>query len=175
MNALLDRAEDPREVLDYSYAQQQELLRRVRRQLADVAAARKRAGTQEARLRRSADRLHGQAEEAVAAHRDELARQALALRSAALDHAGDLRAGQGALHAAEERLASTARRLEAKIEAFRIRKETIKAEYTAARAPTRDRRRGVRRDLRGNRGRGPGCPPGRRHDGPAAGTRGRIR
>lgn len=89
MNALLDRAENPREVLDYSYAQQQELLRRLRRQLTDVAAARKRAGTQEAQLRRSADRLHDQAEQALAAHRDELARQALALRSAILDHADD--------------------------------------------------------------------------------------
>ena len=89
MNALLDRAENPREVLDYSYAQQQELLRRIRRQLTDVAAARKRAGTQEAQLRRSADRLHDQAEQALAAHRDELAWQALALRSAILDHADD--------------------------------------------------------------------------------------
>jgi phage shock protein A len=89
VNALLDRAENPREVLDYSYAQQQELLRRIRRQLTDVAAARKRAGTQEAQLRRSADRLHDQAEQALAAHRDELGRQALALRSAILDHADD--------------------------------------------------------------------------------------
>lgn len=30
-NKALDRAEDPREVLDYSYAQQQELLQKVRR------------------------------------------------------------------------------------------------------------------------------------------------
>jgi phage shock protein A len=136
VNALLDRAEDPREVLDYSYAQQHELLQRVRRQLTDVAAARKRAGMQEAQLRRSADRLHTQAEQAVAAHREELARQALALRSATLDHADDLRAGQEALHAAEKRLAATARQLEARTEAFRIRKETIKAEYTAAQAAT---------------------------------------
>ncbi|HUY44712.1 MAG TPA: PspA/IM30 family protein [Streptosporangiaceae bacterium] len=136
VNALLDSAEDPREVLDYSYVQQQELLRTIHRQLTDVAAAGKRAGMQEAQLRRSADRLHNQAEQAVAAQRDELARQALALRSATLDHADDLRAGQEALHAAEERLAATARRLEAKIEAFRIRKETIKAEYTAAQAAT---------------------------------------
>ena len=128
VNALLDRAEDPRELLDYSYTQQQELLHRIHRQIADVAAARKHAGMQEAQLRRSAGRLHTQAEQAVAAHRDELARQALALRSATLDHADDLRAGQEALRAAGKRLAATARQLEARIEAFRIRKETIKAD-----------------------------------------------
>lgn len=41
-NKALDRAEDPREVLDYSYAQQQEMLQKVRRGVADVATSRKR-------------------------------------------------------------------------------------------------------------------------------------
>lgn len=41
-NKVLDRAEDPREVLDYSYQQQQELLQKVRRGVADVATSRKR-------------------------------------------------------------------------------------------------------------------------------------
>lgn len=134
VNALLDRAEDPRELLDYSYTQQQELLSRIRSGVADVAAARKRAGMQESELQRSASRLADQAGQAVAADQDELARQALTLRSAALAHADDLRAEQAALRADEERLSATAQRLQAKIEAFRFHKETIKAEYTAAQA-----------------------------------------
>jgi phage shock protein A len=36
---VLDRAEDPRETLDYSYQKQLEMLQKVRRGLADVAAA----------------------------------------------------------------------------------------------------------------------------------------
>jgi phage shock protein A len=36
-NKALDRAEDPREVLDYSYDRQLDLLQQVRRGLADVA------------------------------------------------------------------------------------------------------------------------------------------
>ena len=41
-NKALDRAEDPRETLDYSYQRQLELLQKVRRGVADVATSRKR-------------------------------------------------------------------------------------------------------------------------------------
>jgi phage shock protein A len=43
MNAVLDRAADPREMVDYSYVQLQELLSEVRRGTAGMAAARRRA------------------------------------------------------------------------------------------------------------------------------------
>ncbi len=39
-NKALDRAEDPRETLDYSYQRQVELLTKVRRGVADVATSR---------------------------------------------------------------------------------------------------------------------------------------
>ena len=39
---ILDKAEDPRETLDYSYQKQLELLQKVRRGVADVATSRKR-------------------------------------------------------------------------------------------------------------------------------------
>ena len=41
VNRALDRAEDPREMLDYSYERQLELLQQVRRGLADVATRRR--------------------------------------------------------------------------------------------------------------------------------------
>ncbi len=41
-NKALERAEDPRETLDYSYEKQLELLQKVRRGVADVATSRKR-------------------------------------------------------------------------------------------------------------------------------------
>lgn len=136
VNALLDRAENPAELLDYSYAQQQELLRRIRRVLTEVTASRIRARTQQDQVRRFADRLRGQAEQAVAAGEEELARQALALRTATLAQADDLDAEQVTLRGYENRLSAAARRLEAKIETFRTRKEAIKAQYAAAGAIT---------------------------------------
>jgi phage shock protein A len=134
VNALLDQAEDPREVLDYSYARQQELLRRIRRAVTDVAAAGTRAGRQEHQLRRAAARLQRQARQAAAAGQDELARQALTLRTATLAQARDLRAEQAALRADEERLSAAASRLRAQINGLAAHKEVLKAHYTAAQA-----------------------------------------
>ena len=134
VNALLDRVEDPREMLDYSYAQQQAMLRKLKEQSVEVAASRHLAEAQEKQLQRSADRLAEQAEQAVAAGKEELARQALAWRTAMLAHVDDLRAEQVALREDEEQLAASTRRLQRKTEAFGLRKETIKAGYTAAKA-----------------------------------------
>jgi uncharacterized protein YhaN len=57
VNALLDWAEDPGEMLDYSSRQQQEFLHRMRSTVADMTASRNRAWAQEQELRRAADRL----------------------------------------------------------------------------------------------------------------------
>jgi phage shock protein A len=134
MNAVLDRATDPSEMVDYSYAQLRELLAEVRQGTANIAASRTRAERQVSGLQRAADRLGEQAEQAVAAEREDLARQALARRTALLAQASGLRDQQAALRAEEEKLSAAEQRLQAKIEAFRIQKETIKATYTAARA-----------------------------------------
>ncbi len=139
VNALLDRAEDPREMLDYSYAQQQEFLRRMRAAAVDVATGREQARMQEAELRRTADRLGVQAEQAVAAGKDELGRDALRLRADTVAHADDLAAGQARLRAEEQQLIEAAQRLEARVEAFRYRKEALKAAYTAAEVAAAER------------------------------------
>ena len=134
VNALLDRAEDPREVLEYSYARQQELLPGIRRAIADLTAARTRAGMQIHQLRRAAARLQRQARQAAAAGQDELARQALTLRAATLAQARDLQVEQAALRADEEKLSAAASRLQAQINRFAAHKEALKAQYTAAQA-----------------------------------------
>ena len=134
VNALLDRAEDPREMLDYTYSRQQEFLRAMRSAIADVAASRNRAKAQETELRRAAGRLRAQAEQAIAAGKEALARDALAHRVEMIAHADDLAAEQAALQADEQRLAEETRRLETRFEAFRYRKEALKAAYAAVEA-----------------------------------------
>ena len=81
-NKALDRAEDPREVLDYSYQRQTEMLAQVRRGLADVATSRKRLELQARQLQQSAERLQGQATQAVQQGQVDLAREALTRRAA---------------------------------------------------------------------------------------------
>ncbi len=138
-NTALDRAEDPREMLDYSYERQLELLQQVRRGVADVATSRKRVELQIAQLQQSSDKLQGQARQALAAGRDDLAREALTRRAAVTSQIGDLQGQEASLQAEEDKLTVASQRLQAKVDAFRTRKETIKATYTAAEAETRIR------------------------------------
>jgi phage shock protein A len=137
VNKALDRAEDPRDVLDYSYSQQQEMLLKVRRGVADVATSRKRVELQLIQLQQSAGKLQAQAQQALATGREDLAREALIRRSAVLSQVGDLQGQEASLRAEEEKLTLATQRLQAKVDAFRTRKETIKATYTAAEAETR--------------------------------------
>jgi phage shock protein A len=136
-NKALDRAEDPREVLDYSYEQQLDMLQKVRRGVADVATSRKRVDLQLNQLRQSSGKLQGQAQQALAVGREDLAREALARRTAVASQITDLQGQQASLQDQEEKLTLASQRLQAKVETFRTSKETIKARYTAAEAQTR--------------------------------------
>ncbi|KAF5990632.1 PspA/IM30 family protein [Streptomyces sp. WAC00263] len=136
-NKALDKAEDPREVLDYSYTQQQEMLQKVRRGVADVATSRKRLELQISQLQQSGGKLEGQAQQALAVGREDLAREALTRRTSVASQVTDLQGQQASLKEQEEKLTLASQRLEAKVDAFRTRKETIKATYTAAEAQTR--------------------------------------
>jgi phage shock protein A len=133
-NKALDGAEDPREILDYSYQQQTEMVAKVRRGLADVATSRKRVELQIDQAQQGADRLQGQAAQAVHAGQDTLAREALTRRAAALAQIAELAPQAAALKTEQDKLELSAQRLQSKVEAFRTRKETIKATYTAAEA-----------------------------------------
>lgn len=136
-NSALDRAEDPRQTLDYSYSRQLEMLQNVRRGVADVATARKRLEFQAHGLNASVDKLQQQAAQALAAGREDLAREALTRRAAAQQQFADLGQQHASLKAQEDKLVTASQRLQAKVDAFRTRKETLKATYSAAEAQTK--------------------------------------
>ncbi|GHJ58090.1 phage shock protein A [Nocardioides sp. OK12] len=136
-NTALDRAEDPRETLDYSYQRQLDLLSKVRRGVADVATSRKRVELQMNQLQQQSDKLQAQAQKAISVDREDLAREALTRKSALSQQIEDLRTQHAQLQGEEEKLTLAQQRLQAKVESFRTRKETIKATYTAAEAQTR--------------------------------------
>lgn len=134
---MLDKAEDPRETLDYSYERQLEMVQKVRRGLADVATSRKRLEMQVTQLTGSQAKLTEQARQAMTAGREDLAREALT-RKAGLDgQVASLNTQHDQLNAEEQKLTLALQRLQAKVEAFRTKKETIKATYTAAEASTK--------------------------------------
>ncbi|WP_459798925.1 PspA/IM30 family protein [Herbidospora sp. RD11066] len=136
-NKALDKMEDPRETLDYSYQRQLELLQKVRRGVADVATSRKRVELQINQAEAEAAKREQQAKSALAAGREDLARDALSRRTAIAGQVADLRVQYNNLQGEEEKLTLASQRLQAKVDAFRTRKETIKATYTAAEAQTR--------------------------------------
>lgn len=136
-NKALDKAEDPREILDYSYERQLEQLQKVRRGVADVATSRKRVELQAAQLEGSVAKLEGQARDALALGKEDLAREALTRKSAAAAQLAGLDAQRDQLAAEETKLVDASKRLQAKIDAFRTHKEVIKATYTAAEAESK--------------------------------------
>ena len=136
-NKALDRMEDPRETLDYSYQTQLELLQKVRRGVADVATSRKRVELQINQLQQSSDKLDRQARDALAVGREDLARDALTRKASVQSQLNELNVQYTSLQGEEEKLTGASQRLQAKVDAFRTKKETIKATYTAAEAQTR--------------------------------------
>lgn len=133
----LDKVEDPRETLDYSYQKQLELLQKVRRGVADVATSRKRVELQANQLNLQIDKLNQQAQKALEVGREDLAREALTRKSGLQQQLGDLQVQHAQLQGEEEKLVRASQRLQAKVDAFRTKKETIKATYSAAEAQTR--------------------------------------
>lgn len=132
----LDKAENPSDMLDYSYAKQQDLLRKARAGLTEVATARKRVEMQALDMAKNANTLQSQAEKAIAAGREDLAREALTRKAALTPQVEALRAQHEDLKAQEDKLSEAVKTLTAKVEAFRTRKETVKATYKAAQAQT---------------------------------------
>jgi len=133
----LDKAEDPRETLDYSYQRMLEQLTQVRRGVADVATSRKRLELQAAQLTQSGAKLEDQARQAIAQNREDLAREALSRRASIVQQLQDLKAQHDQLDTQESQLTQASQRLQSRVESFRTRKETIKATYTAAQATTK--------------------------------------
>ncbi|WP_040284610.1 PspA/IM30 family protein [Tessaracoccus massiliensis] len=133
----LDKYEDPRETLDYSYQKQLELLQNVRRGVADVATSRKRVELQASKLNSEVERLQSAAQRALESNREDLAREALTRKAGLQQQLTDLQAQHAQLQGEEEKLVRASSRLQAKVDAFRTRKETIKATYSAAEAQTR--------------------------------------
>src|SRR4029079_4036722 len=135
--ALLNRAENPQETLDYSYEKQLESLQNVKRGVADVVTAKKRLQIQTQQLEQNVVKLDTQARQALAAGREDLARQALERKSGIQQRLQNLDTQVKQLQDQQEKLVANEKQLSAKIEQFRSQKEVIKAQYSAAEAQVR--------------------------------------
>ncbi len=134
MSSFLDRAEDPGQTLDYSYEKQLEQLQSLRRSIADVVTTEKRLELQQAQVTAQMDKRDRQAHDALAAGREDLARQALELRSGLQEQIAGYQQQIEQLKAQQQKFVEMEQRLSARVEAFRTQKEMVKAQYGAAQA-----------------------------------------
>ena len=134
MNTVLNRMEDPRETLDYSYERQLEMLQNVKRGVAEVTSSKKRLELQRVKLIQNTDKLEKQAKDAIAVGREDLARLALERKAALAQQVEEIDREIAELEKQQEKLIASEKRLSTKVEIFRTRKESIKAQYSAAEA-----------------------------------------
>ncbi len=134
LSRLLDRAEDPAEMLDYSYELHVEQLYGMRRDIADLATAKKRV----ARLRDSRQRqflkLQSGARTALELGREDLARQALERKRLVGQELIGLNQQVSELEHQQAQMVARGREARARLERFRAQKEVTKARYAAAKA-----------------------------------------
>lgn len=137
MNRIMDQAEDPRETLDYSYEKQMEMLRNVKRGVVEMVAAKRQIQQQASKVQESISRLDMQARQALEAGREDLARLALQRKQTSLLELQGLDEQISGMELEQEKLTQAEQRLQAKVAAFRSKKEVIKAQYNAAQAQVR--------------------------------------
>ena len=137
LNTLLNRFEDPREGLDYSYTKQMELLNKLRRDIAGVITAKKQLEMQKGKLWENIRTLEEQAQRAISQNREDLARLALERKNANMLQLQPLDKQIAEMKTEQDKLEQTERQLATKVEEFRSKKEVIKAQYSAAEAQVR--------------------------------------
>ena len=133
-SSAMDRAEDPRQVLDYAYAQQQLLLVKLRQGLVEVATSKQQLERQSKKLEARVPQLDDQARRALGAGRDDLARIALERKRSSVAELAALNTQIAEVSAEEKRLAGQERSLQVRIEEFRSHRDVVSARYSAAEA-----------------------------------------
>ena len=133
-NKALDAAEKPDEMLDLSYEKMLEQITQVRRALVDLAGSRKNLELQEQQFQHTIDHLQDQAKAALGQGREDLAKEALSRKAAAQQQIDSLEPQHQQLQEEEQKLTQTLDVLQKRVNEFRTQKETMKAQYTAAKA-----------------------------------------
>lgn len=136
-NAALDQAEDPREVMDYAYNQQEEFLRKVKMGLVEVSTAKHQLLGQLKKQQSRIPLLEDQAAKALEADREDLAKIALQRKQYLLVEMTGLEQQLLDVTGEEQRLINTEREIALRIEQYRTHRDVISARYSAAEAQVR--------------------------------------
>ena len=125
------------EMLDLSYEKMLEQITQVRRALVDLAGSRKNIELQEQQFQHTIDHLQDQAKAALGQGREDLAKEALSRKAAAQQQIDEMEPQRQQLDEEEKKLTTTLDALQKRVNDFRTQKETLKAQYTEAKAISR--------------------------------------
>lgn len=132
--AALDAAEDPRQTLEYAYQRQREMLRQVQQGLVEVATTRRQLELRAQKQRNLVPQLETQAQRALAANREDLARTTLQRKQTSLAELSQIEQQLQAVGEEERKLTQAQQQFAQQIEVFRARRENLSAQYTVAEA-----------------------------------------
>ena len=149
VNTLLNKYEDPKEALDYSYQNQIETMNKLRRSIAEVVTAKTRLQMQKTKLVENIRTLDEQSRRAIEQDREDLAKLALERKNANMLQLQNLDKQIIDMQTQQDKLEQTEKRLSTKVEEFRSKKEVIKAQYTAAEAqvPIKENLTGISEEM----------------------------
>jgi phage shock protein A len=131
---IADDLENPQEMLNYSFEKQNELIIKLRQDIAQVVTSKKRLEMQKAKLLANVNTLEDQAKRSLISNREDLTKLALERKNALMVQVKELESQISGIEKDQAKLEDAERRLSTKIQEFKTRKEVIKAEYSAAEA-----------------------------------------
>ena len=131
---IADDLENPHEMLNYSFEKQNELIIKLRQDIAQVVTSKKRLEMQKAKLLANVNTLEDQAKRSLISNREDLTKLALERKNALMIQVKDLESQISGIEKDQAKLEDAERRLSTKIQEFKTRKEIIKAEYSSAEA-----------------------------------------
>jgi phage shock protein A len=133
-NAALDAAEDPTQVLNLSYEKQLEQVQHLRQAIAQVTTEEKHIDLLEQQAQAQASQYTAEAQQALQAGREDLARQALQRKEALLAQVDGYKTQVAQLKQQEAHLAEVQQKVEERVAQFQGQKAMLSAQYSAAQA-----------------------------------------
>ncbi|HUW64505.1 MAG TPA: PspA/IM30 family protein [Spirochaetia bacterium] len=137
INKLLERLENPDEMLDLSYEQMLDQLQLVKSSLVDVLTEEKRLEAQLTRTGSDIDKYTEDAKAALQLNREDLASHAIEQKQVLLAQKESQAQAYNNIHTQVEKLRKAENDLAGRIRDFKTQKEVAKAQYAAAQAQAR--------------------------------------
>ncbi|MDA8337221.1 MAG: PspA/IM30 family protein [Peptococcaceae bacterium] len=137
INKLLEKLENPDEMLDLSYEQMLDQLQLVKSSLVDVVTEEKRLEAQIAKTASDMDKYTEDAKAALQLNREDLAAHAVEQKQLLTAQKESQEQAYNNIHTQAEKLRKAEKNLADRIRDFKTRKEVAKAQYAAAQAQAR--------------------------------------